>query len=71
MNSYKFVTTNAARTLHLGDAYGIREGNDANFIVMDASDYYDALNNDAKVLASYRKGAVIAETVPAKTEVKF
>ena len=71
MNSYKFVTTNAARTLHLGDAYGIREGNDANFIVMDASDYYDALNNYAKVLASYRKGAVIAETVPAKTEVKF
>ena len=71
MNSYKFVTTNAARTLHLGDAYGIREGNDANFIVMDESDYYDALNNDAKVLASYRKGAVIAETVPAKTEVKF
>ena len=71
MNSYKFVTTNAARTLHLGDAYGIREGNDANFIVMDASDYYDALNNDAKVLASYRKGAVISETVPAKTEVKF
>ena len=71
MNSYKFVTTNAARTLHLGDAYGIREGNDANFIVMDASDYYDALNNDAKVLASYRKGAVIAETVPAKIEVKF
>ena len=71
MNSYKFVTTNAARTLHLGDAYGIREGNDANFIVMDASDCYDALNNDAKVLASYRKGAVIAETVPAKTEVKF
>lgn len=71
MNSYKFATTNAARTLHLGDAYGIREGNDANFIVMDASDYYDALNNDAKVLASYRKGAVISETVPAKTEVKF
>ena len=71
MNSYKFVTTNAARTLHLGDAYGIREGNDANYIVMDATDYYDALNNDAKVLASYRKGAVIAETVPAKTEVKF
>ena len=71
MNSYKFVTTNAARTLHLGDAYGIREGNDANIIVMDASDYYDALNNDAKVLASYRKGAVIAETVPSKTEVKF
>lgn len=71
MNSYKFVTVNAARTLHLGDAYGIREGNDANFIVMDASDYYDALNNDAKVVASYRKGMLIAETVPAKTEVKF
>lgn len=24
LNSYKFVTTNAAKTLHLGDSYGIR-----------------------------------------------
>ena len=26
---YKFVTVNGAKTLHLGEAYGIKEGNDA------------------------------------------
>lgn len=71
MNSYKFVTTNAARTLHLGDVYGIKEGNDASFVIMDAANYYDALNNDAVVLASYKKGKLIAETVPAESKIVF
>lgn len=71
MNSYQFVTTKAARTLHLGDGYGIREGNDASFIILDAANYYDALNKDAAVLASYRKGRLIAKTVPAKSQVMF
>ena len=71
MNSYKFVTTNAARTLHLGDGYGIKEGNDASFVIMDAKNYHDALNYDSTVLASYRKGKLLASTIPAKTEVKF
>ena len=60
IDSYKFVTVNGAKTLHLGEAYGIKEGNDASFVIMDTSDYYDALNNNAPVLASYRKGKLIA-----------
>ncbi len=36
MNSYKLVTTNAAKTLHLGNRYGIEENRPANFIVLDA-----------------------------------
>lgn len=68
MDSYKFVTVNGAKTLNLGEGYGIKEGNDANFVVMDATNYYDALNNDAVVLASYRKGKKIAETIPPRGE---
>ena len=69
MNSYKFVTTNAARTLHLGDGYGIKEGNDASFVIMNAKNYYDALNNNEPVLASYKNGKLIAKTEPKKSEV--
>lgn len=71
MNSYRFITTNAARTLHLGDRYGIAEGRPANFIVLDAPHYYDALNRNTPVLRSVRMGKTIAETRPAATEIKF
>jgi len=69
MDSWKLVTYNAARTLHLGDSYGIKVGNPANFVVLDAGNYYDALNHHSSVLASYRGGRLIARTAPAKTEV--
>lgn len=71
LNSYKFVTSNAARTLHLGDAYGIREGNDASFVILNAKNYYDALSYDEPVIASYKKGRLIAKTVPAESSVLF
>lgn len=71
MNSYKFITTNAARTLHLGDQYGIEEGRPASFVVLDAENYYDALNTNAVVLFSYKKGKKIAQTNPCKKEVLF
>lgn len=71
MNSYRFVTTNDAKTLHLGDGYGIKIGNDADFVLMDAANYHQALNEDAAVLASYRKGKLIASTVPKQTKVLF
>ena len=64
MDSYKFITTNAARTLHISDSYGIKEGNPANFIVLDAQNYYEALIKDASVLYSYRKGRKIVENSP-------
>ncbi|MBQ6334521.1 MAG: cytosine deaminase [Erysipelotrichaceae bacterium] len=71
MNSYNFITNNAARTLHICDHYGIEEGKPANFIVLDAQNYYDALNLNAAVLYSFRKGKVIAQSSPAKTEIFF
>lgn len=71
MDSYKFITTNAARTLHLGDQYGIEEGRPASFVVLNAENYYDALNTNAAVLFSYKKGKKIAQTTPCKKEVLF
>lgn len=71
MNSYRFISTNAAKTLHLGERYGIETGRPANFIVLDARNYYDALNQNAPVLRSVRGGRTIAETSPARTEIRF
>ena len=43
-------------------------GKPASFVVMDAQNYYDALNYNSPVLASYRNGKKIAESTPgAKT----
>ena len=71
MNSYRFVTVNGARILHLGDGYGIKVGNDADFVLMDAANYHQALNEDAAVPASYRKGKLIASTEPKQIKVLF
>ncbi len=69
-NSWRYIAQNGARTLHLSeDQYGIREGNPASFIILDAPDWFDALNRDAAVLRSYRNGRLIASTVPAATTV--
>ncbi|MDL2288444.1 cytosine deaminase [Oscillospiraceae bacterium OttesenSCG-928-F05] len=71
MNAYRFVTTNAARTLHLGDRYGICEGGEASFIVMDGKDFYDVLNHRAPVLRSYKAGRLIASAEPGERAVHF
>lgn len=71
MNSYNFITNNAAKTLHLGDRYGIAEGRPASFVVMDAKNYYDALNYNSPVLMSYKNGKKIAEATPASRTALF
>ncbi|MGL5973539.1 MAG: amidohydrolase family protein, partial [Oscillospiraceae bacterium] len=71
MDSYKLVTTNAAKTLNLGDRYGIKKGNAASFVVMDAKNYYDALNENSDVLYSFKDGKIISKTIPHKKEVMF
>ncbi len=71
MDSYKLISTNAAKTLHLGSRYGIRPGNPADFIVLDAPDFYQALNQKSEVLYSFKNGCLIAKAVPAEREVLF
>ena len=69
MQSYRFITHNAARTLHLGESYGIRAGNPAHMILLDAENYYEALNTNAAVLYNIRHGKIIAKAVPAAREL--
>ena len=71
MNSYRFITANAARTLHLGERYGLEAGRPASFIVLDAENWYDALNTNAVVLYSYKNGKKIAEGVPGASKALF
>ncbi len=71
MNSYNFITNNAAKTLHLGDRYGLKEGRPASFVVMDAKNYYDALNYNSPVLMSYKNGKKIAEATSAVRTALF
>ena len=71
MDSYKLISTNAARTLHLGDSYGIREGNPASFLLLGADNFYNALNEKSEVLYSFKAGRLIAKATPAAREVLF
>lgn len=71
MNSYKLITHNAARTLHLGESYGIREKNPADCIILNADNFYNALNKKSEILYSFRKGKMLAKTIPAQTEICF
>lgn len=69
LNSYRLITHNAAKTLHLSEEYGIREQNPANFIILNAPNFYDALNQKSEVLYSYRGGRLLCKTEPARTEL--
>lgn len=71
LNSYKLVTHNAAKTLNLGDDYGIREGNPASFIVINSDNFYNALNERKEILYNFTKGKLIAKTTPAEKTIFF
>lgn len=69
--SYRFITHNAARTLHLGEDYGIDVGRPASFVILDAADWQEALSWNAGLIASYREGRLIARGTPATREILF
>lgn len=54
-----FVSDNSAKTLCLGDQYGIEVGRPASFIIMPAQKDYDVVANQAKAILSVKNGKVI------------
>ncbi|MCI6138875.1 MAG: cytosine deaminase [Clostridiaceae bacterium] len=52
------ITWNGARTLNL-DTYGIKEGNMAEFIILDAKTPFDAVRSRAEVIGSVRNGRLL------------
>ncbi|KRM12362.1 cytosine deaminase [Paucilactobacillus suebicus] len=70
-NAYNFVTNNAAKTLHISDYYGIEQGKPANCILLNQTNFYDALNEHAEVLYSIHNGEILVETQPKQVKLNF
>lgn len=65
-NALDLITINGAKALNIDDSYGIKCGNNANFIVLDAKNEFDAICNRASVIASIRNGDFLFEKEPTK-----
>lgn len=63
---YDMVTWHGAKTLHLGEQYGVEVGKPANLIVLNASDRYDAIRRRAGVRYVISRGRLLAEMESAK-----
>lgn len=63
------MSNNAARTLHLGHRYNISPGRPADFITMDAKDYYETLNTNAVVLAYIKGSHAISLSTPVSSKI--
>lgn len=70
-DAFNYVTYNGAKTLHISDNYGIEVGKPANCVLLNARDFYNALNKHVEVLYNIRHGKVLAETKPAETKVNI
>lgn len=63
------ITTNGAKVMNIED-YGIKAGNSANFIVLDAADAYEAVRERAEVLASVKNGDYLFKREVRKNEIE-
>jgi cytosine deaminase len=64
---YDMITWNGAKTLNLGENYGLEIGKPANLIVLDAQDRYDAIRRRAVVSYVISQGKLLARTEPLRT----
>ncbi|EXJ11158.1 MULTISPECIES: cytosine deaminase [Nitrincola] len=64
--SLNFITDNAARTLNLGEEYGIAVGKPASFILLQGEDDYSVLRQQSDVLLSVRKGKILMQREPSR-----
>ena len=65
------ITYNGARCLNIQDRYGLEEGKDANFIVLDGDSPFDVIRNRAGVLASIRKGEYLFKQKKVEYDIKL
>lgn len=70
-DAFNYVTYNGAKTMHISDQYGIEVGKSANCILLNAKDFYNALNKHVEVLYNIRHGKILAETKPAETKINL
>ena len=70
LNLFDMITTNAAKTLNLKD-YGIKVGNSANLIVLDAKDEREAIRLTSEILYVFKNGNIILETTAATRNLQI
>lgn len=63
-NALDLITINGAKTLNIQDNYGIEEGKEANFIVLNAKNEFDAILERVGVNCSIRKGKFLFKREP-------
>lgn len=68
--SLDLVTDNSARTLNLGDRYGIAAGRPANLVLLNAENDYEAVRQQAKARLSIRGGEVLLRREPERVELR-
>ena len=67
---FDMITDNGAKSLHLQD-YGLKVGNPANIVVIDAPDVFSALRYQAIPLYTISRGKIIASNTPAHMNVSI
>ena len=66
--SLDLVTGNSARTLQLGERYGLEVGRPANLLILSAPDDYEMIRSQGHALVSIRAGQVLMRRTPARVE---
>ena len=64
------ITCNSAKTMCIKD-YGLKVGNPANMIVLDAESEFDAIRLQSECLYVIRRGRIVCRTVPARRTLEF
>lgn len=62
------VTDNGAKTLQLGERYGVAVGRPANLLILSAPNDYELLRSQGQALVSIRHGEVLMQRTPAQVE---
>ncbi len=62
------ITDNSARTLNLGERYGVEVGRPSNLLVLSAPDDYEMLRTQGHALLSVRNGEVLMRRTPAQIQ---
>lgn len=71
LESYKFVTINGAKAMHITDKYGIEVGKPANLLIFDADNFYDVINERRNLRYSIHNGKILVQSKPAQQEIFF
>lgn len=69
-SAINFVTINGARTLNLDD-YGIKVGNSANFIVLEAKEEIEIMQHLPKPLYVVRDGKILVKSPVRNTQIFY